>query len=91
MDKVQLALVISYLLMTCYFLVNWLKFHFRHPANSPEDTFLSLVMLAIAIFSWPLVIPMHCLQTFKTRQLEFSTAVPVLVAISAFGLVFYII
>ncbi|RAM51273.1 hypothetical protein BLD44_028100 [Mastigocladus laminosus UU774] len=91
MNKVQLALVISYLLMTCYFSVNWLRFHLRHPANSPEDKFLSLVMLAIAIFSWPLVIPMHCLQTFKTRHFEFSTAVPVLVAISAFGLVFYII
>ncbi|MGJ5675759.1 MAG: hypothetical protein ACR9NN_19435 [Nostochopsis sp.] len=91
MNKILFALVISYLLMTCYFLGNWLRFHLRHPANSPEDTFLSLVMLAIAVTSWPLVIPMHCLQTFKTRQFEFSAAVPMLVAISAFGLVFYMI
>ncbi|PLZ89616.1 hypothetical protein CEN44_12690 [Fischerella muscicola CCMEE 5323] len=88
-NKIQLSLVISYLLMTCYFVINWLKFYLRHPVDSPEDKFLSLVLLAIAIICWPLVIPIHCLQTVKTRQFEFSTVVPALVAISAFGLVFY--
>ena len=89
MNKIQLALVVSYLLMTCYFVLNWLRFYLRHPVDSPEDNFLSLVMLAIATICWPLLIPIHCLQTFKTRQFEFSTVVPALVAISAFGFVFY--
>ncbi|MGJ5676366.1 MAG: hypothetical protein ACR9NN_22625 [Nostochopsis sp.] len=89
MNKMLSALVISYLLMTCYFCINWLRFHLRHLTNSPEDIFLSLVILAIATIFWPLLIPIHCLKILQTKQLQFSAVVRVLVAISAFGLVFY--
>jgi hypothetical protein len=47
------------------------------------------VMFAIATILWPLVIPMYLVKTCKTRQFEFSSVVPMLIAISAFGLVFY--
>ncbi|NWF62532.1 MAG: hypothetical protein HXY43_25680 [Fischerella sp.] len=89
MNKIQSALVISYLLMTCYFCINWLRFSLRHPVSSPEENFLSWVMFAIATILWPLVIPMYLVKTCKTRQFEFSSVVPMLIAISAFGLVFY--
>lgn len=91
MNKIQSALLISYLLTTCYFFVNWLRFHLRHLTDSPEDIFLSLVIFAIATIFWPLLIPIHCLKIFQTKQLQFSAVIPVLIVISAFGFVFYMI
>lgn len=89
MSKIQLALVISYLLMTAYFFSNWLRFNRRHPSSSPEDRFLSLVMFVITTFLWPIVIPLSCVEMLKTRKVEFSTVIPVVVAVSAVSLAFY--
>lgn len=81
MTKIQLSLVITYLLMTGYFFTNWLRFCLRHPASTPEDKFLSFVMSIITIIFWPLIIPISCLKILKNRQLEALTVIPLLLAI----------
>lgn len=70
MNNIQLALVVSYLLISCYFFMNWLRFYIRHPSFSAEDKFLSMVMFAIVTFLWIIAIPMSCLKIFQTRKLE---------------------
>jgi hypothetical protein len=89
MSNFQLALVLSYLLMTCYFFTNWLRFSFRHPSSSPEDKFLSFVMFIISTLLWPLIVPISFLEILKTRKLELSTAIPVIVTVFTFSLLLY--
>lgn len=89
MNKIESTVALSYLLMTCYFLINWLRFTLRNPSSSPEDKFLSFVMFIISTIFWPIIIPMSCVEIFKTKKFEFSVVVPVLVAVSAFSLAYY--
>ena len=89
MNKIESAVIVSYLLMTCYFFVNWLRFTLRNPSSSPEDKFLSFVMFIISTIFWPIIIPMSCIKIFKTKKIEFSVVVPVLVAVCAFSLAYY--
>jgi hypothetical protein len=48
-------------------------------------------MFIISTIFWPIIIPMSCVEIFKTKKFEFSIVVPVLVAVSAFSLAFYMI
>ncbi len=89
MSKFEFALVVSYLLMTCYFFINWLTFTLRHPNSSPEEVFLSFVIFIISTIFWPLTLPISWIKVLKTRKVEFSFVVPIVVVISAFSLVFY--
>lgn len=90
MSQIQLALVISYLLMTCYFFSTWLRFTLSHPLSSPEDTFLSFVMFLITTIFCPLIIPISFLEIFQQRKLEFNTVIPVLLTIFAFSISYYL-
>lgn len=90
MHQMQLTLFISYFLMTGYFFKNWLTFSLRHPTSSPEDKFLSFIMFIITTILWPVVIVISCLEILKKGKLEFTTVVPVLLAISAVGLSYYL-
>ena len=90
MNKIQLVIVISYLLMTSYFLINWLGFSSRHRSSSPGDTFLSFVMFCITTILWPLVIPMSLFQILKTRRLEVDIVIPVFAAALALSLSLYL-
>lgn len=90
MNQMQLTLVISYLLMTCYFLSNWVRFSLRHPTSTPEDKFLSFVMCLITTIFWPLIVPISCLDMLKNHKLEFSSVIPVLLAIFALSISFYL-
>jgi len=67
-EILQFTLVFAYLLITCYFATNWLKFFKRQPILSPEDKFLSLVILFIAITLWPFVVPISWLELLKARK-----------------------
>ena len=89
MNRIELTIVVSYLLMTCYFYINWMRFTLRHPNSSAEDNFLSFVMFIISTIFWPLIVPMSCLEILRTRKFEFSVVLPILVLVSAFSLVFY--
>ncbi|WP_066380138.1 MULTISPECIES: hypothetical protein [unclassified Anabaena] len=90
MNQIQLTLIISYLLMTCYFFINWLRFSLRHPTSSPEDKFLSFIMFLITTVFWPVIVPISLLEVFKTRKLEISTVIPVLLAMFAFSISYLI-
>lgn len=90
MNKIQLIVIVSYLLMTSYFFINWMSFSLRRRNSSPEDTFLSFLMLCISTILWPLIIPMSLFQILKTRKLEIDTAVPVFVAVLALSLSLYL-
>lgn len=90
MNQIQLTLFISYVLMTGYFSTNWLTFLLRHPTSSPEDKFLSFIMFIITTILWPVAIMISCLEILKKGKLEITTVVPVLLAISAVGLSYYL-
>lgn len=83
MNQIQLTLLISYLLMTCYFFTNWVSFALRHPSSSPEDKFLSFVMCLITTVFWPLIVPMSLIEILKQRKLDVSTIIPVLLVMFA--------
>ena len=89
-NQIQLTLVISYLLMTAYFFTNWLIFSLRHPTSSPEDKFLSFIMFIITTIFWPVAIIVSCLEVVKKGKLEFTILFPVLLAIFAFGISYYL-
>ena len=90
MNQIQSTLVISYVLMTAYFLTNWLTFSLRNPTSSPEDKFLSFIMFVISTILWPIVIVISCLEIFKGGKLEFTTVVPLVLVILAFSISYYL-
>lgn len=90
MNQIQLALITSYGLMTCYFFMNWLKFTLRHPTYTTEEKFLSFVMFLITTVFWPVVILMSLWQIFNKGKLEFITVIPVMLAIFAFSVSYYL-
>jgi hypothetical protein len=90
-NQIQLTLSISYLLMTCYFFSNWLRFAWRHPASSPEDKFLSFVMCLITTICWPVMILNSLWQICKQRKLDLLTIIPVILVIFAFSISYYLI
>ena len=90
MNQIQLTLSIVYLLMTCYFLTNWLIFSLRHPTSTPEDKFLSFVMFLVTTIFWPLMILMSCLEMLQKKQINFNKMVPVLLAIFVFSISYYL-
>ncbi|MFM6754222.1 MAG: hypothetical protein ACKPJ4_15235, partial [Dolichospermum sp.] len=89
-NQIELTLLISYLLMTAYFFTNWLIFSLRHPTSSPEDKFLSFIMFMITTIFWPVAVLSSCLEVVKKGKLEFAVLFPVLLAIFAFGISYYL-
>lgn len=90
MNQIQVTLVIGYLLMTCYFFFNWLIFSLRNPTSSPEEKFLSFVMSLITTILWPLMIPISCWEIIKNRQLQLNRLIPVVLAVFAFSISYYL-
>ncbi|MBN3927920.1 hypothetical protein [Nostoc sp. NMS4] len=90
MNQIQLTLTIGYLLMTCYFLSNWLIFLLRHPASTPEDKLLSFVMFLVTTIFWPLMMPISCLEMIQKKQIDLSKMIPVLLAIFVFSISYYL-
>ncbi|KAB8333095.1 hypothetical protein SD80_014615 [Scytonema tolypothrichoides VB-61278] len=88
-NKVHLAFLVNYLLMTGYFFINWLRFCLRHPSYSPEEKFLSTVILLMTTVLWPIIVPMSFVKILMTRKVEFNTVIPVLVAVFAFSVALY--
>ncbi|MCW5317851.1 hypothetical protein GTQ43_29985 [Nostoc sp. KVJ3] len=90
MNQIQLTLTIGYLLMTGYFLSNWLIFSLRHPASTPEDRFLSVVIFLVTTIFWPLMIPISCLEIVQKKQIDFNKMIPVILAIFIFSISYYL-
>jgi len=81
MNIIQATLFVSYLLITFYFLLNWLNFFNQKNISSPEDIFLFLVILIITIISWPFLAPIYAIQALKVRKLQLSNAIPIILVI----------
>ncbi|WP_414530571.1 hypothetical protein [Nodularia chucula] len=90
MNQLQLTVLITYLLMSCYFFTNWVKFSLRYPTSTPEEKFLSFLMFIITTIFWPVTIIMSLWQILNQRKLESSTIFPVVFAMFAFGLSYYL-
>jgi uncharacterized protein with PQ loop repeat len=81
MNIIQAISLVAYLLITFYFLLNWLKLFNQKNISSPEDIFLSLVILMITIISWPFLVPISAIQALKARKLQLSNAIPIILFI----------
>ena len=90
MNQIQVTLLLSYFLMSCYFFTNWLKFSLRHPTSTPEEKFLSFVMFLVTTILWPVVIIMNLWQIFNKRKMELINVIPVIFAMFAFSLSYYL-
>ena len=86
MEPLQVALIAAYLFVSFYFFINWLKF-FNRIRLSVEDSFLSFVIFVIVIMLWPFVVPMSLMQLLTARQPQFSSMVPVVLAIVVVSLI----
>ncbi len=89
MNKIALFFSISYVLITFYFLQNWLRFSRRNPTSSPADKFLSFVMLVITTILWPLIVPVSCMEIIQARRLEVGTVFPILFTVLLISISFY--
>lgn len=90
MNHMQLTLVICYSLISCYFLVNWLRFSLRHPTSTPEDKFLSFLMVVLTTVFWPLMLPMSVMEMFKQRQVDENVVIPIILVILVFSVSYYL-
>ena len=87
MEPLQVSLIAAYLLLVSfYFFSNWLKF-FNRNSLSVEDSFLSFVILVIVTMLWPFVVPISLLQLLTARKPQFSSIVPVVLAIVVVSLI----
>ena len=86
MTTTQFILLATYLLPIYVFSKNLLKF-FKQDNLSPEDSFLSLLLL-IATILWPLIIPIHCLRFLQNRKpkLQLVHAMPTIVIMVVVGI-----
>lgn len=69
MEEIKAALLATYLIVSCYFSINWLRFCKRSPQSSVEDGFLSFVVLVVTTTLWPLVIPIFVSELLKPKPL----------------------
>ena len=90
MNQIQVTLLLSYFLMSCYFFTNWLRFSLRHPTSTPEEKFLSFVVFLVTTILWPVVIIMNLWQICNKRKMELSNVIPVIFAMFAFSLSYYL-
>ncbi|MFN6564175.1 MAG: hypothetical protein RMY28_030895 [Nostoc sp. ChiSLP01] len=90
MNQIELSLTIAYLLMTCYFLTNWLVFSLRYPTSAPEDKFLSFVMFLTTTIFWPLMVFMSCLEMFNKQKIDINKVIPVILTIFVFSISYYL-
>ena len=79
-------IIVAYLVMTSYFFMNWLKFFKRSPKLSPEEMFLSIVILLIATIFWPIVVPISSLELLKAGKLQLNNMVSVVLAMFVLSL-----
>jgi len=81
MNIIQATLFIAYLLITFYFLLNWFNFFSWKNISSPEENFLSLLILMITLISWPFLVPISAVQALKAKKLQLSNVIPIILMI----------
>ena len=81
MNKLLVTLVITYLLSSCYLLIDGFKLFKKGNSLSPEEIFLSLIVLFIVTVFGPLLIPISLIQTLKVEKLELGNVMPLILVI----------
>jgi cation transport ATPase len=85
MTQILFIICVAYIFTSGYFLLNWLVFSQYKASYNPEDKFLSLVILTIVTIFWPIAFVISCFKSFKTKEIEFNTLVPIIFAMAAFS------
>jgi hypothetical protein len=89
MEILTITLIVSYLLISLCFFINWLNFFKQKQNLAPEDRFLSLVILVIATIFWPVAVPISCMELLKAKKSQFIV-MPVILAIFLVSLLLYL-
>ena len=84
MTPFLLILSATYLLTSVYFVINWLFFSQNQPNDTTEEKFLNLVILLIIAIFWFVGFAISCFKSFRNKQFEFNTLVPVISAMIVF-------
>ena len=89
MNKIALLFSINYVLISFYFLQNWLRFSRQNPTYNPVDKFLSFLMLVVTTILWPLIVPISCMEIIQARRLEVGNVFPILFTVLLISISFY--
>ena len=87
--KISLAVAFIYILITCYFVSNWLMFLIRNPSSIPEEKFLSIVMFAITTLLWPLGTVAFFVKIVQTKKIQPSIILACLIIFLMLSVFFY--
>jgi hypothetical protein len=60
------ASVITYLLISLYFAKNWFNFFKSSSTPSPQNYFLSFIILIVITISWPLMLPLYLITSLAS-------------------------
>lgn len=67
---IPVTLTIAYLSLGCYWIIDGLKLFKKGDLLSPEEMFLSLIVLLVISIFWPVIIPISSIQALKDRKAE---------------------
>lgn len=81
MNRLLFTLLITYLLSSCYLLIDGFKLFKKGNSLSPEEVFLSLIVLLIVTVFGPLLIPISAIQSLKVEKLELGNVMPLILVI----------
>jgi hypothetical protein len=90
MEKFLLTLILTYLLTSCYYLANLLKFKQQKQVSSIEDGFLFFVLQFLTTIFWFVVFPFSLWDSCKKGQFEFNTVAPIFFAILSWTLLSFV-
>lgn len=87
MTSIQFTFLTAYLLPSSMLLTNWLKFFKQENNLSPEESFLSFVLLLIVTILWPLTIAHYCLEFLQTKisKRQIGYVMPVILVVVIVG------
>lgn len=80
MNRLLVTLAITYLLSSCYLLIDGFKLFKKGNSLSPEEIFLSLIVLLIVTVFGPLLIPISLIQSLKV-EIELGNVMPLILVI----------
>ncbi len=82
--------IITYIIGSCYFTMRWLLFSQKKLEKSPENSFLSLIILLLTTTLWPISIPLAFWKILKNRRFEMCNIEPIILTACVFSISFYL-
>lgn len=62
-------LSIIYTLFSISFLINWIRFKYRHPSLYPEDKFISFIIILMISVFWLFAVPFYWIEHFRKNKM----------------------